>query len=60
VIKTMNNFVHLFSNDNFFLGHARGAGLGLMEKLPPVKSWLARRSMGLSGKQPRLARGIKL
>jgi 2-octaprenyl-6-methoxyphenol hydroxylase len=60
VIKTTNNLVHLFSNDNFFLGHARGAGLGLMEKLPPVKSWLARRSMGLSGKQPRLARGIKL
>jgi 2-octaprenyl-6-methoxyphenol hydroxylase len=60
VIETTNNLVHLFSNDNFFLGHARGAGLSLMEKLPPVKSWLARRSMGLSGKQPRLARGIKL
>jgi len=60
VIEATGLLVNLFSNDNPALGHLRGAGLSLMDKLPPVKHWLAKRSMGLAGKQPRLARGCKL
>lgn len=60
VIDATGLLVNLFSNANPVLAHSRGAGLSLMESLPPVKRWLARQSMGLSGKQPRLARGIKL
>ncbi|PCH61553.1 MAG: 2-octaprenyl-6-methoxyphenyl hydroxylase [Gammaproteobacteria bacterium] len=60
VIQATNNLVTLFSNDNPLLGHLRGAGLSMMESLPPLKHWLAKKSMGLDGKQPRLARGISL
>lgn len=60
VIQATNSLVTLFSNDNPVLGHLRGAGLSLMEALPPVKHWLAKKSMGLDRKQARLGRGISL
>ena len=60
VIQATNSLVTLFSNDNPVLGHLRGAGLTLMEALPPLKHWLAKKSMGLGRKQPRLGRGISL
>ncbi len=60
VIAYTSSLVSLFSNDNPFLGHLRGAGLSLMEMLPPAKHWLAKHSMGINGKQPRLSRGIPL
>lgn len=60
VIKATSNLVNLFSNNNFLLGHCRGAALSVMDALPPVKHWLAQKSMGLDRKQPRLARGIPL
>jgi 2-octaprenyl-6-methoxyphenol hydroxylase len=60
VITATGLLVNLFSNNNPVLGHLRAAGLTLVDKLPQVKHWLAKRSMGLSGKQPRLARGSKL
>jgi 2-octaprenyl-6-methoxyphenol hydroxylase len=60
VVTATGVLVDLFSNANPVLAHARGAGLALMEAMPTMKHWLARKSMGLSGKQPRLARGIKL
>lgn len=60
VVNNTNILVKLFSNDNPILGHLRGAGLTLMDSLPPAKHWLAQKSMGLDGKQPKLSRGISL
>lgn len=60
VIKATDMLVRLFSNNNFFIGHARSAGLMLLDNLPPAKHWLAQKSMGLAKKQPRIARGISL
>ncbi len=60
VIKATTSLVNIFSNDNFLLGHARGASLTLLDIVPPAKHMIARSSMGLTGKQPRLARGITL
>lgn len=60
VISATDNLVKLFSNNNPLLGHLRGAGLTLLDVLPPAKHWLANKSMGLGRKQPRLGRGIPL
>lgn len=60
VIKATDNLVRLFSNDLSLLGHLRGAGLALLDTLPPIKRILADRSMGLGQKQPRLGRGLRL
>ncbi|MCG8435119.1 MAG: 2-octaprenyl-6-methoxyphenyl hydroxylase, partial [Gammaproteobacteria bacterium] len=50
----------LFKNPLFPLGTVRSAGLLALDLLPSAKRWLGRQSMGLTGKQPRLARGIGL
>lgn len=42
------------------LGILRGAGLLAMDLIPPFKHRLARRFMGMSGKCPKLTRGIAL
>ena len=60
VIKATNLLVRLFSNDNSLIGHGRSVGLIALDLMPPVKHWLAKKSMGLGKKQPRLARGITL
>ena len=60
VINATSNLVNIFSNDNFLLGHCRGAALSIMDVFPPIKYRLAQSSMGLDRKQPRLARGIPL
>jgi 2-octaprenyl-6-methoxyphenol hydroxylase len=60
VIKSTSTLVSLFSNNNLIMGHLRGAGLALMDIFPPAKHWLAKNSMGLNRKQPRLGRGISL
>jgi 2-octaprenyl-6-methoxyphenol hydroxylase len=60
VIKATDTLVRLFSNNNPILGHGRSAGLMALDLLPPVKHWIAKQSMGLGKKQPRLARGITL
>lgn len=60
VVKATDKLVKLFSNDLSLLGHLRGAGLAMLDTLPAVKSLLAKRSMGLGQKQPRLGRGIGL
>jgi 2-octaprenyl-6-methoxyphenol hydroxylase len=60
VIAATTNLVTLFSNNNPLLGHLRGASLSVMESIPPLKHWLATKSMGLGRKQPRLGRGISL
>jgi 2-octaprenyl-6-methoxyphenol hydroxylase len=40
-----DTLVHLFSNDNFLLRHARGAGLVALDLLPPARHFVARRMM---------------
>lgn len=60
VVSATDKLVKLFSNDVSLLGHLRGAGLALLDALPPLKQRLADRSMGLGQKQPRLGRGLRL
>lgn len=42
------------------LGPLRGLGLAGLGLLPPARRFLMRRTMGVAGHQPRLARGIRL
>ncbi|MFT7235513.1 MAG: 2-octaprenyl-6-methoxyphenol hydroxylase [Methylophagaceae bacterium] len=60
IIKATDLLVRLFSNNNPILGSGRSAGLMALDLIPPAKHWLAKQSMGLGKKQPRLARGITL
>lgn len=55
-----DGLVRVFSNDSMPLAVLRGAGLAVVELLPPVQRMLVQRTMGLAGKLPRLARGSRL
>ena len=59
-VQYTDSLVKLFSNDSFLLGHARAAGLTLVDRLLPLRSLLAQQSMGLASRQSRLARGLPL
>ncbi|GJD95518.1 FAD-dependent monooxygenase [Methylobacterium iners] len=50
----------LFSNDRLPLRLARDLGLGLVERLPPLKRLFIGEAAGLRGEQPRLLRGEAL
>jgi 2-octaprenyl-6-methoxyphenol hydroxylase len=50
----------LFSNAVAPLRLARGLGLAALHRLPPLKRFLMRDAMGLTGELPRLARGEPL
>jgi len=60
IINATSTLVNVFSSNNALVGHCRGALLGMIDTVPIAKHWLARKSMGLDRKQPRLARGISL
>ena len=60
VMRFTNGLVRIFSNDFTPLALARGLGLVLVDLAPPVKRALLRRTMGLSGRLPRLARGLAI
>jgi len=60
VMRFTNGLVRTFSNDFTPLALARGLGLTLVDLAPPLKRALLRRTMGLSGRLPRLARGLSL
>lgn len=47
----------LFSNDSMLLRAARDVGLGLVDRMPGVKTWLVREAAGLTGDVPRMLRG---
>lgn len=47
----------LFSNDWTILRAARDVGLGLVDRMPAVKSWLVREAAGLTGDVPKMLRG---
>ena len=55
-----DSLARLFSLPLPALGVARSAGMLAVELLPPARRVLTRLTMGLSGRTPRLARGVKL
>ncbi len=57
-VKYTDSLVRLFSNDQFLLGHARAGGLLMVDRLPPLRKWLTKQSMGINYRQSRLARGL--
>lgn len=56
MIATTGGFRYLFGNEQPLLRRLRGAGLGLTERMPPLKRFFMRRAAGLSGELPALAR----
>lgn len=44
-MRFTDTLVHLFSNDNPLLRHARGAGLFALDLVPPLRHFVARRMM---------------
>lgn len=60
VIGFTNTLVQTFSNRLPPLVLARNLGLIATDIIPPLKHGLARHSMGLAGRLPRLARGLPL
>lgn len=50
----------LFSNRSTLLRNVRDIGLGLVDRLPPLKSAFIRQAAGLSGEIPRLLKGEAL
>lgn len=55
-----NSLNFLFSNRSTLLRGIRDIGLGLVDRLPPLKSAFVRQAAGLSGEVPRLLRGEAL
>jgi 2-octaprenyl-6-methoxyphenol hydroxylase len=55
-----HSLIRLFGIDFPGLGVARGLGLLAFDRAPGAKALLARQTMGLSGRLPRLARGLPL
>ncbi|HEU4476668.1 MAG TPA: FAD-dependent monooxygenase [Methyloceanibacter sp.] len=53
----MDGLNRLFSNDNAPLRALRDLGLGLVDRAPPLKRFLAREAAGATGSVPRLLRG---
>lgn len=60
VIRYTDTLVRVFSNAWPPLSHARALGLIALDLLGPLRHVLARQSMGLRHRQPRLARGLPL
>jgi 2-octaprenyl-6-methoxyphenol hydroxylase len=59
-VEMTDGLVRLFTNPLAPVRAARGAGLLALDLLPFAKAALARQSMGLAGRVPRLARGLPL
>ena len=47
----------LFSNDSALLRGVRDFGLGLVDRLPPLKNAFINQAAGLAGETPRLLKG---
>lgn len=60
VVGFTDGLVRLFTSELPPLRVARGAGLLALDLLAAPRSMLARQSMGVSGRLPRLARGVPL
>jgi 2-octaprenyl-6-methoxyphenol hydroxylase len=55
-----NSLNLLFSNKSMLLRTVRDIGLGLVDRVPPLKSAFIRQAAGLSGEVPRLLKGEAL
>jgi 2-octaprenyl-6-methoxyphenol hydroxylase len=55
-----NSLNLLFSNKSTLLRSVRDIGLGLVDRMPPLKSAFIRQAAGLSGEVPRLLKGETL
>jgi len=60
VYRITDSMVKLFSNDNFVLGHLRASGLIALNLISPLRSLMARQSMGLLGRMNKLQRRVGL
>jgi 2-octaprenyl-3-methyl-6-methoxy-1,4-benzoquinol hydroxylase len=60
MMTAMDIFYQVFSNQIMPLKILRNLGLGLAEKISPLKNKVMRAAMGLEGKLPKLARGQTL
>lgn len=60
VNKLTHSLIAVFSNDLKTLGFLRNFALNTIEHCPPAKRFLLKRTMGLAGRQPKLALGIPL
>jgi len=57
---TTNSLNLLFSNKSTLLRTVRDIGLGIVDRVPPVKEFFIRQAAGLSGEVPRLLKGEAL
>jgi len=60
MMTVMDAFYRVFSNKILPLKFIRNFGLGLAERISPVKNKVTRMAIGLDGKLPKLARGKSL
>ena len=60
MMTVMDVFYQTFSNDFFPSKFLRNLGLGLAERVTPLKNKVMRGAMGLEGALPKLARGERL
>lgn len=60
VMRYTDSLVRIFSNDFAPLAHARAGGLLAVDRVPLLRHWITRQSMGLRYRQARLARGLGL
>ena len=60
MMTVMDAFYRVFSNDILPLRFFRNMGLGLAERLSPIKNKVVRMAIGLEGKLPKLALGKSL
>ncbi len=60
VIAFTDTLARVFSNSLLPVSVARNLGLLAVDLMPPLKHALIKRTMGLSGRLPRLARGLPL
>jgi len=60
VYRITDSMVKVFSNDNFALGHLRASGLIALNLISPLRSLMARQSMGLLGRMNKLQRRLSL
>jgi 2-octaprenyl-6-methoxyphenol hydroxylase len=52
-----NSLNFLFSNRSTLLRSVRDIGLGIVDRLPPLKDVFIRQAAGLTGEVPRLLKG---
>lgn len=60
VMGMTDGLARMFSNRFAPIAMARNLGMVMMDLVPPARHLLARQAMGLTGRLPRLARGVPL